>query len=76
MRMPLFSRRNREAIELAFGIGQLNAIAGFEISWIRHMRILGESRARVGTALYRLRDGTAAPIPESYERFHQLSTAL
>ena len=70
MRMPLFSRRNREAIELAFGIGQLNAIAGFEISWIRHMRILGESRPRVGTALYRLRDGTVTPVPKSDERFH------
>ena len=76
MGVPFFARNYREAIELAFGVGELNSIAGFEISWIRHMRILGESRARVGTALYRLRDGTAAPIPESYERFHQLSTAL
>jgi hypothetical protein len=63
MGMPLFSRSYREAIELSFGIGQLNTIAGFEIPWIRHMRILGESRPCVGTALYRLRDGTVTPLP-------------
>ena len=63
MRVPFLARNYREAIELSFGIGELNTIAGFEIPWIRHMRILGESRPCVGTALYRLRDGTVTPLP-------------
>ncbi|KGA12985.1 hypothetical protein GM50_23390 [freshwater metagenome] len=40
--VPLFSRRDREAIQLAFWIGQLNAIASSEIPKIRHGSILGE----------------------------------
>ena len=40
--MPLFSRRDSKAVQLAFWIGQLNAIAGSEIPKIRHGSILGE----------------------------------
>jgi len=43
--VPLFSRRNGEAIKLALRIGQLNAIAGSEIPRIRHGSILGEINA-------------------------------
>ena len=43
--VPLFSRRNREAIKFALRIGQLNAIAGSEIPKIRHGSILGEINA-------------------------------
>lgn len=32
MGVPLLSRCDREAVQLALGIGQLNAIAGSEIS--------------------------------------------
>jgi len=42
MRVPLFSRRDRKAVELSLWIGQLNAIAGSEITKIRHGSILGE----------------------------------
>jgi putative RecB family exonuclease len=40
--MPFFSGGNREAIQLALWIGQLNAIASSEIPKIRHGSILGE----------------------------------
>ncbi len=42
VRMPLFSRCDGEAVQLSFGIGQLNAITGSEIPKIRHGSILGE----------------------------------
>jgi len=42
VRMPLFSRCDGEAVQLPFGIGQLNAITGSEIPKIRHGSILGE----------------------------------
>ena len=42
MRMPLFARSDRKAVQLAFWIGQLNAITGSEIPTIRHGSILGE----------------------------------
>ena len=42
MRVPLFSGRDRKAVELALWIGQLNAITGSEIPTIRHESILGE----------------------------------
>ena len=42
MGMPLFSRRDRKAIQLTFRVGQLNAITSSEISKIRHGCILGE----------------------------------
>lgn len=42
MCMPLFARSDRKAVQLAFWIGQLNAITGSEIPTIRHGSILGE----------------------------------
>ena len=42
VRMPLFSRCDGEAVQLSFGIGQLNAITGSEIPKVRHGSILGE----------------------------------
>ena len=61
--MPLFSWSNREAIELSLGIGKLNTIACLEIPLFSHMRILGETPITVGTALYRLGDGTVTTLP-------------
>ena len=61
--MPLFSWSDGEAIELSLGIGQLNTIACLEVPLFRHMRILGETPITVGTALYRLGDGTVTPFP-------------
>jgi putative RecB family exonuclease len=46
MRVPLFPGRDRKAIQLAFWVGQLNAITGSEISKIRHGCILGEIKER------------------------------
>jgi len=46
MRVPLFSGSDRKAIQLAFWVGQLNAITGSEIPKIRHGCILGEIKAR------------------------------
>ena len=46
MRVPLFSGRDRKAIQLAFWVGQLNAITSSEIPKIRHGCILGEIKAR------------------------------
>jgi putative RecB family exonuclease len=43
MGMPLFSRRDGKAVQLALGIGQLNAIACCEVTKVRHDRILGEN---------------------------------
>ena len=63
MGMPLFTGRDGEAIELSLGIGQLNTIACLKIPLCRHMRILGETPITVGTALYRLGDGTVTPLP-------------
>jgi hypothetical protein len=40
--VPLFSRSNREAIELSLRVGELNSVARFEEAIFRHMRILGE----------------------------------
>jgi putative RecB family exonuclease len=44
--VPFFSGRYRKAVELAFWIGQLNAITGSEIPKIRHGSILGEINTR------------------------------
>ena len=63
MGMPLFSWSYCEAIELSLGIGKLDSITGLEIPLFRHMRILGETPITVGTALYRLGDGTVTPLP-------------
>lgn len=52
MGMPLFSRRDREAIQLALGIGQLNAIACCKVTKVRHGRILGENLG-TSTSIFR-----------------------
>lgn len=52
MGMPLLSRCDREAVQLAFWIGQLNPIPGSEISQIRHESILGEITA-LSTSIFR-----------------------
>ena len=46
MSVPLFSRSNREAIELSLRVGELNSVARFEEAIFRHMRILGEEALR------------------------------
>ena len=40
--VPLFARRNRKAVQLSLGIGQLNSIASSKIPKVRHGSILGE----------------------------------
>ena len=52
VRMPLFSRCDGEAVQLSFGIGQLNAITGSEIPKIRHGSILGE-KVQQSTSIFR-----------------------
>lgn len=52
MGMPLFSGRDREAIQLALGIGQLNAIACCKVTKVRHVRILGENLG-TSTSIFR-----------------------
>jgi putative RecB family exonuclease len=40
--VPLFPRRNRKAVQLSLGVGQLNSIASSKIPKVRHGSILGE----------------------------------
>jgi putative RecB family exonuclease len=40
--VPLFAWRNRKAVQLSLGIGQLNSIASSKIPKVRHGSILGE----------------------------------
>ena len=40
--VPLFAWRNRKAVQLSLGIGQLNSIASSKIPKVRHGGILGE----------------------------------
>ena len=52
MGMPLLSRRDREAVQLPFRIGQLNTITGSEIPQIRHGCILSEISGQ-STSIFR-----------------------